>query len=393
MRILIAGVDGYLGWSLALHLAERGHEIGGIDNYSRRDWVAEMGSASATPIARMTDRLQAFHERFGRPLAFRRGDLCDYAVVRDVVRSFRPDAIVHLGEQPSAPYSMIDVEHASRTQVNNVVSTLNILFAMRDECPAAHLLKLGSMGEYGTPDVDIPEGDFEIEYKGRSATLPFPCQPGSLYHASKVHDSTNIRLACRAWGLRSTDIMQGVVYGVSAAGHVGPLATRLDYDQCFGTVVNRFCAQAVVGLPITPYGKGTQRRGMLPMEDSMQCLTLALEHPPASGGYRVLNQFDEAYSPLEIAEIVAKVAAVQGLEPVVSHVENPRAEVELTEHYYNPDHARLAALGYVPLGNIQEEIDRLLRVMLGNSDRIASHAHTLTPDVRWDGSRRSCAFL
>jgi len=309
MKVFIAGVDGYLGWSLAQYLVVRGHEVAGCDNYFRRDWVAEMGSQSATPIRRMTERLQAFRENFGTNLQFIRGDVTDYNFVWNFFRAFQPEAIVHLAENPSAPYSMIDVHHCVFTQVNNITGTLNILHAMRDVCPHAHLVKLGTMGEYGTPNIDIPEGFFEIEYRGRKDTLPFPRQAGSWYHQTKVHDSNNIMMACKIWGLRSTDIMQGVVYGtrIDEMGNDERLLTRFDFDQCFGTAINRFCAQAVIGHPLTPYGKGHQKRGFLPLRDSMQCLTIAIENPPKKGEYRVFNQFEEVYDLYELAIKVQKV--------------------------------------------------------------------------------------
>lgn len=393
MRVLIAGVDGYLGWSLAVYLAHKGHEVAGIDAYYRRDWVAEMGSQSATPIRRMTERLQAFHDNFGTSLDFRRGDLRRYNLVLNMLRSFEPDAIVHLGEMPSAPYSMMDVEHAVFTQTNNIVTTLNILFAMREACPRAHLVKLGTMGEYGTPDLDIPEGFFTVEYRGRTDTLPFPRQAGSWYHQSKVHDSHNVAMACRIWGLRSTDIMQGVVYGtrIEAMGDDERLCTRFDFDQCFGTAINRFCAQAVIGQPLTPFGRGGQRRGFLPLKDSMQCLYLALMNPPAEGEYRVFNQFEETYNVLELAEKVQRVAGRLGLSVEIRPTENPRVEKE--EHYYNPDHEHLLRLGYKPTRDMEAEIEVVLRDLLRYRDRIIARKQALVPDIRWDGSRRRVRYL
>lgn len=393
MRVLIAGVDGYLGWSLAVYLAHKGHEVAGIDAYYRRDWVAEMGSQSATPIRRMTERLQAFHDNFGTSLDFRRGDLRRYNLVLNMLRSFEPDAIVHLGEMPSAPYSMMDVEHAVFTQTNNIVTTLNILFAMREACPQAHLVKLGTMGEYGTPDLDIPEGFFTVEYRGRTDTLPFPRQAGSWYHQSKVHDSHNVAMACRIWGLRSTDIMQGVVYGtrIEAMGDDERLCTRFDFDQCFGTAINRFCAQAVIGQPLTPFGRGGQRRGFLPLKDSMQCLYLALMNPPAEGEYRVFNQFEETYNVLELAEKVQRVAGRLGLSVQIRPTENPRVEKE--EHYYNPDHEHLLRLGYKPTRDMEAEIEVVLRDLLRYRDRIIARKQALMPDIRWDGSRRRVRYL
>ncbi|MFH1809338.1 MAG: NAD-dependent epimerase/dehydratase family protein [Pseudomonadota bacterium] len=393
MRVFIAGVDGYLGWSLALHLTGRGHEVAGIDGYFRRDWVAEMGSQSATPILRMTDRLQAFREHFGKNLRFVRGDLTDYSLVWNQLRAFKPDAIVHLAEMPSAPYSMIDVQHAVYTHQNNLVGTLNVLHAMRDACPEAHLVKLGTMGEYGTPNLDIPEGFFEIEYRGRKDRLPFPRQAGSWYHQTKVHDSNNVAMACRVWGLCSTDIMQGVVYGtrIDAMGDDDRLLTRFDFDQCFGTAINRFCAQAVVGQPLTPFGKGHQKRGFLPLRDSMQCLTLAIENPPATGEYRVFNQFEEVYDITELATKVQQAARRAGLEVEIRNIENPRKELE--EHHYQPDHQHLLDLGYQPTRDMDAELDTILRDLTTHKGRIEARAHALLPDIRWDGSRRASRYL
>lgn len=393
MRVFIAGVDGYLGWALAQHLVKRGHDVAGADCYLRRDWVAEVGSQSATPIARMTQRIEAFGENFGKNLRFFRGDLTDWPLVLDAFRRFRPEAVVHLGEMPSAPYSMIDVQHATFTHQNNLLGTLNILFAMRDECPDCHLVKLGTMGEYGTPNVDIPEGFFEIEYRGRKDRLPFPRQAGSWYHQTKVHDSNNILMACRLWGLRSTDIMQGVVYGtrIDAMGDDERLLTRFDFDQCFGTAINRFCAQAVLGEPLTPYGKGKQRRGFLPLRDSVQCLTLAIENPPGHGEYRVFNQFEEVYGIFELAEKVRLVGESLGLKVEVRHRENPRIEAE--EHHYNPDHEHLLELGYQPTRDMQGELKVVLSDLIKYRRRIEARREALIPDIRWSGARRPASYL
>ena len=393
MRVLIAGMDGYLGWALAQYLTARGHEVGGVDAFLRRKWVAEMGSISATPIADMPERLQAFRARWGNAPFFRVGDLTDWDFVMSVFEEFRPDAIVHFGECPSAPYSMIDVHHATWVQVNNLAGTFNILFAMRDLAPQAHLVKLGTMGEYGTPNVDIPEGFFEIEYRGRKDRLPFPRQAGSWYHWSKVHGSNNIMFACRIWGLRSTDIMQGVVYGsrIDEMGDDERLLSRLDFDQSFGTAINRFCCQAAIGEPLTPFGKGHQRRGFLPMRDSMQCLTLAIEHPPAAGEYRVLNQFEETYDVTELALKVKKVAGELGVDTEVHNLENPRKEME--EHYYRPDHQQLFDLGYQPTHDMEAELRIMLTDLFRHRERISAFKEVLIPDIRWDGTRRKSRFL
>jgi UDP-sulfoquinovose synthase len=393
VRVFIAGVDGYLGWPLAQYLAARGHEVAGADTYYRRDWVAEMGSQSATPISRMTRRLEAFREHFEVPLDFRRGDLLNYDFVLNFFKSFRPEAIVHLGEMPSAPYSMIDVQHTVFTQTNNLVSTIHILYAMRDACPGAHLVKLGTMGEYGTPNLDIPEGFFEIEYRGRKDKLPFPRQAGSWYHQTKVHDSNNILMACRIWGLRSTDIMQGVVFGtrIDEMGDDERLLTRFDFDQSFGTAINRFCAEAVIGYPLSPYGKGHQRRGFIPLRDSMQCLGIAIDNPPDVAEYRVFNQFEEVYDITDLARKVQQVGNEEGLEVVIRNTENPRMEME--EHYYHPDHEHLLALGYQPTHDMVEELRIVFRDLIRYRKRIESKRHALIPDIFWDGRRKKVSFL
>ncbi|MBM4246997.1 MAG: NAD-dependent epimerase/dehydratase family protein [Deltaproteobacteria bacterium] len=394
MRIVIAGIDGYLGWPLAQHLASQGHEIAGIDRFLRRAWVDEMGGESAIPVAGWSDRAGYFRERMGRELVFADGDLCEYAVVHDLLASFRPDAIVHLGEMPSAPYSMMDVQHAVFTQRNNVVGTLNLLFAMRDVAHEAHLVKLGTMGEYGTPNVDIPEGFFEIEYRGRKDRLPFPRQANSMYHLSKVHDSANVTFACRVWGLRSTDIMQGVVYGtrVAAMDPSDPRArTRLDFDQCFGTALNRYCTQAVIGEPLSVYGTGGQKRGFLPLRDSIQCLTLALENPPERGEYRVFNQFEDVYDVATLARKVQAVGRTLGLDPQIVHLENPRAEIE--HHHYKPDHEHLLNLGYRPTRDMETELADVLSDLIPHRERIARHRAVLAPDIRWSGERRRMGTL
>jgi UDP-sulfoquinovose synthase len=393
MKILIAGVDGYLGWSLAQYLAARGHEVAGADIFFRRQWVEESNSWSALPIASMEERLQAFKERFGTKLHFWQGDLRDYGFVEQIFRDFQPEAIVHLGECPSAPYSMIDVNHAVFVQTNNITTTFNLLFAIRDICPQAHLVKLGTMGEYGTPNTDIPEGFFEIEYNGRQDLFPFPRQAGSWYHWSKVHGSNNIMFACKIWDLRATDIMQGVVFGtrIDEMGDDQRLLTRLDFDPAFGTVINRFCCQAVIEHPLTVYGQGSQKRGFLALRDSMQCLLLAIENPPDIGEYRVFNQFAEVFSITELALKVQKIAQNLGWNVKVCHLENPRHE--LSEHYYNPTHQHLFNLGYCPTDDVDAEIGIMLQDLWKYRERIHANKEILIPEFRWNGCKKKVKFL
>ena len=388
MRVFIAGIDGYLGWPLAVYLRARGHEVAGADLLLRREWVAEVGGISALPIASREERTRALKEAAGAELDFRVGDLTDYAFVKGLFQEFQPEAVVHLGQMPSAPYSMIDQAHCVWTQRNNVINNLNLLWSIKEVVPEAHLIKLGTMGEYGTPAVDIPEGFFEVEFRGRKDYLPFPRQAGSWYHQSKVHDSHNTRFATKIWGTRATDIMQGVVFGtrITEMGDDPRLRTRLDFDQCFGTAINRFCCQAVIGHPLTLFGIGKQRRGFLPLADAMQCLGLALENPPAAGEYRVFNQFENAYSIAELAYLVADIAGDIGLPVDVKRYDNPRTEME--DHYYNPDRQHLLDLGYQPTRDIRSVIKAMLMDLLDNKERIAAHADVLIPDIRWDGDRK-----
>jgi UDP-sulfoquinovose synthase len=393
MRVFIAGMDGYLGWSLAQYLAARGHQVAGADLFLRRQWVEEMGSCSATPIVPMKERLAALKELRGIEPKFWEADLRDYSVVERIFNEFLPDAVVHLGECPSAPYSMVDVHHATFVQVNNIVSTFNLMFAIRDLRPEAHLLKLGTMGEYGTPNVDIPEGFFEIEYRGRRDRMPFPRQPGSFYHLSKVHGSNNIMLACKVWKLSATDVMQGVVFGtrIDEMGNDERLLTRLDFDESFGTAINRFCCQAVIGHPLTPFGRGHQKRGFLPLRDSMQCLTLALENPPQPGEYRVFNQFEEVYDLTALAEKVRRVAGQLELKVEIHNLENPRQEME--EHYYKPDHQNLRDLGYKPTHDVEAEMKIMLRDLMKYRNRIEAKKEVLIPKIRWNGKSEKVGYL
>jgi UDP-sulfoquinovose synthase len=383
MKIFIAGIDGYLGWPLAIHLTKQGHKVQGIDSLFRRNWVSSIGFDSAIPILGLRERTKVFEGVLGDMLVVTQGDLKHPSIAAHAIESFKPDAVVHLGEMPSAPFSMMGVDHAVLTQTNNIVGTLNLLFAMKDHCPDAHLVKLGSMGEYGTPNLDIPEGDFGIEFRGRKDELPFPRQAGSWYHQSKVHDSNNIMLACKLWGLRSTDVMQGIVYGtqVDAMGVDSRLATRFDFDECFGTVINRFCAQAVIEHPLTVYGSGEQCRGFLSLQDSINCLTLALENPPETGEYRVFNQFENVYAVSDIAGKVMRAAKHFDLDVRIDAIENPREEEE--GHYYNPDHKKLFDLGYKPTMDMDDELIVILNDLIHHKDRIEEFSDALKPEIKW----------
>lgn len=389
MRILVLGADGYIGWSLSLRLLSRGHEVFGADNFVTRKRVKEVESYSALPIKSFNARNATLKEKTGKSIGFFRGDVSDDRFMYDMIKSVKPDAVVHLAEQRSAPYSMLGLKQATDTMVKNIVSTLNLTYAVKDIVPDAHILKLGTMGEYGTPNLDIPEGFFEVEYKGRKDYLPFPKMAGSWYHWTKVHDSNNLMFANKLWGTKITDVMQGVVYGTKTdeISNTG-LYTRFDIDEVWGTALNRFAAQAVSNLPITPYGKGGQTRGFLSLEDSIKCLTLALENPPDKGEYRVFNQFDEHYSVLQLAEIVKEVYEREfGKPAIIEHVGNPRVEKE--EHYYNPEHVKLKKLGYTRTRELKDEILIILEDLNKFRSRILKYQEVIKPKTFWVNSKRN----
>ncbi|MGH9449215.1 MAG: NAD-dependent epimerase/dehydratase family protein [Terriglobia bacterium] len=382
MRLLILGGDGYLGWPTAMYLSRRGHDIAVVDNFAKRRWEGELGVRPLAPILPLSERVELWREASGSRILAIEADLCDYEQVLRIVQDFAPDVIVHYGEQPSAPFSMIDREHTVLTQTNNITGTLNVLWALREHAPACHLIKLGTMGEYGTPNIDIEEGFIEIEHNGRRDLLPFPKQPGSFYHLSKVHDSHNILFACRAWRLRATDLNQGVVYGIETDEtmlHPG-LATSFHYDEIFGTALNRFCVQAVAGIPLTLYGQGKQRRGFLNIRDTLRCVELAVLNPPEAGEFRVFNQFTEIFSILDLARLVKEQGARLGLRVEIQHLENPR--VEAAEHYYNARHQKLLDLGLAPHRLSDVLIDSVLGRVQENAARI--QRESILPRVRWD---------
>lgn len=385
MKVLITGVDGYIGWSLALYLANRGHEIAGIDNFLRRSMVEEVGSQSAIPVPDIAQRKIEFNKKFNQDLAFYHGDLSDKDVIYNAIDDFKPDTIVYLGQIPSAPYSMIDLDHASFTQMNNIIGHLNTLYAVKERVPDCHIVKLGSLGEYALCNLDIPEGYYdEIEFRGRvDKHLPAFKQTVSMYHNSKIFDTYNLEMMCRFWGIRATDIMQGVVYGtrIDEMGDNENLLTRFDFDQCFGTAINRFCAQATIGIPLTVYGKGTQQRGFIPLKDSVKCLALAIENPAEPGQHRVFNQFEEAYSINDLAEKVQTIGAEFGLNVSIDHIDNPRQERE--EHYYNPDHQGLFDLGYKPLNDMDAELRLMFNDLIKNRERIESCKESNFPKSYW----------
>ncbi|MGP1386826.1 MAG: NAD-dependent epimerase/dehydratase family protein [Thainema sp.] len=381
MKVLVIGGDGYCGWATALHLSNHGYEVGILDNLVRRHWDMQLCIDTLTPIAPIQQRLQRWKDLTGKTIDLFVGDINDYPFLEQSMLQFQPDAVVHFGEQRSAPFSMIDREHAVLTQANNVLGNLNLLYVLRDHFPDCHLVKLGTMGEYGTPNIDIEEGYITIEHNGRKDTLPYPKQPGSFYHLSKVHDSHNIHFACKIWGLRATDLNQGVVYGVltEETGMDELLINRLDYDGVFGTALNRFCIQAAVGHPLTVYGNGSQTRAFLDIRDTVRCVELAIANPADAGQFRVFNQFTEMFSVGDLAMMVKQAGTTMGLDVEIDHLENPRVEAE--DHYFNAKNTNLLELGLQPHLLSDSLLDSLLNFAVKYKHRVDKEQ--ILPKVKW----------
>lgn len=382
MKVLVIGGDGYCGWATSLYLSNKGHEVAILDNLSRRHWDAKLGVDTLTPIAPIQQRLKCWTEKSGKTIGLFIGDINNYDFLIKSMREFEPDAVVHFGEQRSAPYSMIDREHAVFTQSNNVIGNLNLLYAIKEEFPDCHLVKLGTMGEYGTPNIDIEEGYIDITHNGRTDRLPYPKQPGSFYHLSKVHDTHNIHFACKIWNLRATDLNQGVVYGVltEETGMHEVLINRLDYDGVFGTALNRFCIQAAVGHPLTVYGKGGQTRAFLDIRDTVRCIEIAISNPADPGEFRVFNQFTELLNVGELALKIKEAAVTLGIDNVeIKNIENPR--VELEEHYFNAKNTGLLELGLQPHYLSDSLLDSLLNFAVKYKARVDKDQ--IMPTVQW----------
>ncbi|MGD2023856.1 MAG: NAD-dependent epimerase/dehydratase family protein [Desulfobacterales bacterium] len=348
MRVLILGGDGYLGWPTAMHLSAQGHKVAVADNYLRRRLCREEKVDFLYAVPDLNERAVLWQSVSGHETAVHIGDLSEWDFIAQVFEKFEPEVIVHYAEQPAAPYSMLNRKAATLTLHNNLSVTANVIFAVREFCPDAHIVKLGTMGEYGTPNIDIEEGWLEVEHNGRQHMFLYPRQAGSLYHTTKIMDTDLLWFYVRTWGLRVTDLMQGPVYGIftDESAQDERLLPFFNYDEIFGTVLNRFVVQAVAGYPLTVYGKGGQTRGYLNIKDTLNCVRLAVENPAETGELRIFNQFTETFSINDLAAKVKKAGKQLALKVEIEHIENPRIEAET--HYYNPKHTGLLDLGLTP---------------------------------------------
>ncbi len=381
MRILVLGGDGYLGWPTAMYFAARGHEVLAVDNYLRRNIARETCSEALVDNPNLNDRAAIYGAASGNSIKVEIGDCCDYRFMERIFTEFKPEAAVHYAEQPAAPYGMTDYNEAHLTLNNNLNATFNLIWAILQHAPDCHIVKIGTMGEYGTPNIDIEEGWIEIEHKGRKGKFLYPRAAGSLYHTTKVLDTDLLWFYCRVYGIRVTDLMQGPVYGISTpeADLDGRLMANFHYDDIFGTVVNRFLVQAVAEAPLTVFGKGGQTRGYLNLIDTLQCVDLSVNNPVESGELRIMNQFVETFSVNQLAERVQRVGEGMGLKVTIDHIPNPRKEPE--EHYYNPVHKGLLELGLKPHPMTDEVIAGMLERILPEKERIDTSK--IMPRVQW----------
>ncbi|BCU67041.1 NAD-dependent dehydratase [Sulfolobales archaeon HS-7] len=387
MKVIVLGADGYLGWPLALRLSARGHEVVGVDNLFTRTTVENSGSSSAIPIPPPESRIEAARNIHGFDIKFIKEDITKPGFLRELIEKEKPDAVVDFAEQRSAPYSMKGENEKVHTIVNNLVGTIRLIEAVKSVDPSIHILKMGTMGEYGTPNFDIPESPFvQAIIGGKQDRIITPKKAGSIYHYSKVFDTYIFLFENEVSNITATDIMQGPVYGTRTSEIIHEsLHTRFDFDETWGTVVNRFCVEAVIGTPLTPYGKGGQTRGFLSLEDSMEALTLLLENPPKPGEYRVANQFTEIYSIRQIADMVKNAAEALGLKVSIQQVENPRIEAE--QHYYNPEIKLLPSLGFKPKRRMEDELKSMIKDLLPYKERISQYSHVILPKTKWRTKR------
>ncbi len=400
MRVLILGMDGYLGWTLSLKLANLGFDVAGLDNFTRREMSEEKEAHSIVPIYPMEKRLEAAKEVLGVDMDFRGMDYTNRKELKAFLKEFQPESIVHYAEIPSAPYSMVDDGHSIRVQRNNVLGTLGLLWAMKEACPEASLVKLGTLGEFGSPLTGRPlfEGMFPsdavLEWEGREWSMGgelTPRNPPSFYHVSKVNDTYNIYEACKYWWLRSYDLMQGIIFGVHTeeVSQVPRLRTRLDVDEWLGTAVNRFTAQAVAGVPLTVYGKGEQMRGFIALEDAMQCMVRLISSPPEPGQYDVVNQVSGAYKIKALADTVGEIGNDRhDLGVRIQRLENPRVEAD--KHPYEIVSRKLPnEFGFERKVSLREEIDRMLDLLTEEEvqERIEDMKHAIIPETQWSGEK------
>ena len=381
MKILILGGDGYLGWPTAMYFSNKGNDVCVVDDFSKRRIELENGITPLNHVSTLHRRVNIWNQNQNNPISLEVGSLLNSRFVYKICEHYKPDTIIHYAEQPSAPYSMKGRQEAIFTQENNIIGNLNLLFAIRSFCPDVHLIKLGTMGVYGTPNIDIEEGFIDLEHNGRKDRVPFPKQPFSFYHLSKSLDSQNIEFVCKTWKLRATDLNQGVVYGIKTNETKlhDEFNTSFHYDSIFGTVINRFLTCAVTGNNLTVYGEGKQKRTFLNILDTLQCVDIASQNIPQKGEYRVFNQFTEVFSILELAEIIKQQSEKKNINVKIEKIENPR--VEQSEHYYNPKNFNFKKLGLKPRKISEVILNEMIDEIVKYKNNFKSEL--ILPKIKW----------
>ena len=358
-KIMVLGAEGYVGWNLTMFLAKK-YEVITIDNSLKRRIAKGKSLIKTLPIKK---RIKVYKKVFKKDIKYYNCDICqDYKKLFKILKKEQPDVIINLAQLPSAPYSM-EFHGGTLTIVNNEMGNYNVLWGMKLYCPKAHLIKMGTMGEYGTPNIAIPEGFLKVKYKGRSDVLPFPKQAGSFYHWAKVTESNHSMFASKVWGLKITDLMQGVLYGLETDESIEDhrLLSDFYYDSDWGTALNRFVVQMVSGYPITPFGKGKQKRGFLNIKDALQCFDLYIKNPPKQGEYKVVNQLcEQGFTINELAGTVQDIGISMGKWSVIQNIDNPRMENE--DHYYHAETNTLDKLKLKKV-NFKKEITNLIEVV------------------------------
>jgi len=380
MTVLLTGADGYLGWPTTLRLADRLDErIVAVDNFARREWVSESGSVSAIPVHGADERFADLEN-----VSLVEGDLADRDFVNQLLDVHEPDTVLHAAAQPSAPYSGINGERALYTQRNNVSMTLNLLHGLHEAgLEDSHFIETTTTGIYGAPEFPIPEGGATMENGGESDDVPFPAMGGSWYHQTKSFDAANMRLAESEFEFDISDVRTAIVYGTETEETAASgLPTRFDFDYYFGTVVNRFCAQAVAGYPITVYGKGEQRKPMVSLQDAVESLVNLVDRGHSGDGIDVYNQVTRPVAIVELAETIAEVGEEFDLDAEVEHFENPREEDE--EHKMEMENDRFEELVGEQQQTLEEGIRDILGTLVEHDDRITAHEDRFLPGVLTD---------
>jgi nucleoside-diphosphate-sugar epimerase len=386
VSIIVTGADGYLGWPTSVRIADRTDErVVLVDNHARRDWVAEVGSRSAVPVADIEERLSAVREVHGlENLSFAEGDLTDADFVDRLLRVHEPSTVVHTAAQPSAPYSQIDRDRANFTQHNNMQATRNLLWGLEETGQTdTHFVETTTTGVYGAPEFPIPEGGATMENQGERDEVPFPAMAGSWYHLTKSHDAANIRLAHKQFDIPVSDVRTAIVYGTETEETRSDdrLKTRFDFDYYFGTVTHRFCAQAVAGYPVTVYGRGEQRKPFVSLEDAAEGLArLALADPDdREDDLTVYNQVTRAISIVEVANTIADVGSEFGYDVDVEHFENPRDEDET--HAMEIENDRYDGLIDGPEQSFEEGVRDVFESLSRHEETVAAHQDRFLPGV------------